>query len=110
MTNTMATQFKQRETPSGKKAVEAFSAVWFFCGEEVFIGAATLEALRTAWKRIVTVGPELDESRVQHVFIVSASNEAPSVAPAPAYVKCNRCKDEASFIIGRLPYCARHKP
>ncbi len=110
MPNNIATQFKQLTAPSGKKAFEAVVAVWNFCGDEVCIAAPNITALEDAWKRIVTMGPDLDLERVQHIFIVAASDEAPKARPEGVDVKCSACEREAAFIIKRVAYCESHRP
>ena len=103
------TQFRALTTPSGKKAIEAWSAItslgW---GKDIAICAPTLEILKEEWKRITQ--QELIVESAQHVYIVSADNEmknAPDVAPAAAKVSCQFCGRAASFIIRKIAVCER---
>jgi len=68
-----SSQFRAVQTPSGKKAFEAWTAVWIHCGRELAISAPTLEELKAAWERMV-VDPALNIEKVQHVWIVSAGD------------------------------------
>jgi hypothetical protein len=105
MTNT--TQFRALTTQSGKRAFEAYCAVWTDCTVEMALCAATFEALKNKWADIFP-NLALDESRVQHVFIVAASEEAPTVKDARgAEVKCQFCGRQASFIIRKIAVCER---
>lgn len=65
------TQFKQVSTPSGKRAFEAYTAVWTNDGKNVAISAPTLEALAEAWHSIT--GLVLDGTLAQATWIVKAN-------------------------------------
>jgi hypothetical protein len=109
MTNT--TQFRALTTPSGKKAVEAWTAVWQDFNDEIALCAPTLEALQRKWKDFCP-NLELNPAWVQHVYIVSADSEAknaPDVAPASAKVACQFCGRQASFIIRKIAVCERRE-
>jgi hypothetical protein len=69
-----SSQFRIGRTPSGKKAFEAWTAIWGNYGNNVAISAPSLEALRHAWWQIT--GQELIADGVQHVWIVKAEKEA----------------------------------
>jgi hypothetical protein len=102
-------QFKALSTPSGKKAFEAFTAIYNAFGGHVAICAPSLEALKGVWSGLT--GHALIEEDVQHVWIVKASEEAPGVAPAQAEVACSvvGCEKFASFIIKKVAYCEEHR-
>ena len=111
MTLPTTSQFRSATTQSGKKALEAYTAAWDTGrGEEVFIGAPSLAALKAAWERIVAC--DLNVEGVQHVWIVSADSgmkDAPDVKPTAATVPCKFCGCAASFIIHRIAVCERRE-
>jgi hypothetical protein len=113
MTNT--TQFRALTTPSGKRAFEAYIAVWMNGdsidgANNVAITSPSIRALEIAWQQIT--GSKLDAAKVQHVYIVAANDEmknAPDVAPASAKVSCQFCGRAASFIIRKIAVCERRE-
>ena len=108
---TTTTQFRALTTPSGKKAFEAYCAVFRNDDKNIVIAAPTIEALQEAWRKFDN-GTELNVEAVQHVYIVSADNEmknAPDVAPAAAKVSCQFCGRAASFIIRKIAVCERRE-
>jgi len=106
-------QFKSAKTPSGKKAFEAWVAVYMNYGKHAAIAAPTLDTLKEVYAQLT--GRELIADAAQHVWIVRAEKDelqdAPRAAPAAAHVACcvKNCKNEASFIIDREAYCYAHK-
>jgi hypothetical protein len=105
------TQFRSTTTQSGKKAFEAWCAVLTHNSEEIAICAPTLEGLRGAWQ-LVTQQVKLDESRVQHVWIVAFEklDDAPETKNARgAAVACHFCGRQASFIIRKIATCERRE-
>ena len=78
MTNIPTTsQFKSATTPSGKKAFEAWCAVYTNFDNHVAICAPTIEALKARYQQFT--GQELIAEKAQHVWIVafSALEDAP---------------------------------
>jgi hypothetical protein len=110
MTLPTTTQFRSATTPSGKKAYEAYVAIYENCGKNVMIGAPTLALLEEIWKGF---SPQtLVIERAQHVWIVKVDSEmkdAPDVKPAAASVACHFCGRQASFIIHRIATCERRE-
>lgn len=62
------TQFKELKTPSGKRAFEAYVAVYANDGAHVVIAAPTLDALEVAYEKLT--GQQLVKEKAQHCFIV----------------------------------------
>lgn len=63
-------QFKEQRTPSGKKAFEAYCAVYDNDGANIVICAPTLDKLDTAWSKFCEL--PLNRDNAQHVWIVKA--------------------------------------
>lgn len=63
-------QFKEQRTPSGKKAFEAWCAIYENDGNNIAICAPTLDKLEEAWSKFSTGA--LNKAMAQHVWIVKA--------------------------------------
>jgi len=103
-------QFRSATTQSGKRAFEAYVAIYANNGKHMMIGAPTLEALKDAWLQVTESTTDLNPIGAQHVWIVRADSElkdAPDVSPAAAKAACNFCGRQASFIIHRIATCER---
>ena len=69
MTLPVTTQFKETQTPSGKKAIEAYCAVWEEGG--IAICAPTIAKLEAAWKLLTATALPVP-LEAQRVWIVKA--------------------------------------
>lgn len=105
-------QFRSLATPSGKKAFEAYVAIWPNDGKNIAIATPTLKSLKDAYKQVT--GHELIAEAAQHVWLVKAErdNDAPtSPNPRGAILNCDvfACKNQASFIKDKRALCSAHR-